>query len=169
MGNITKFIYSGHVNLKIKIGDQIYEMNNHNEGTPFLMRSFAKFLAGEMNIESDTPQFLDLQKGKDSGDGKLKWETYLTKTVELTGREWYQNGLDTFACKFTATIPYTALSAGISSDDQSKFRLSLYSYEGADKIDLAYLGVTAQSLCRIAPGTQAIIEWVMEVNNEEVK
>lgn len=163
MENITKLIYSGHVNLKIKIGNEIYEMNKHNEGTKYLMRSFAKFLAGQANLETDTPQFLDLEKDMGASD----WETYLTKIIELTGREWYQNGINTFACKFTATIPFTALSAGISSDDTNDFRLVLYSEESNERIDLAYLPVTAKSLCRIAPGTQAIIEWVMEVVNEE--
>lgn len=165
--NVTKLGYRGIVDVKLIIDGKKVVLNNHNEGTESLFKSFAKFLTGNGVDVIDTPQFLDLQyKGTDSD----KWKSWLSKTVSLSGREYYQDGTD-WVAKFSTAIAHSNLIQTITSDMDAdgEFRLVMYSGTN-DEIttpnDLAYLKVAAKDLARIVPGTQAIIEWAMMIDNK---
>ena len=75
-------------------------------------------------------------------------------------------------CKVYGCDNHSALKDAILEDSLEKYRIYLYSgYDSSDSNepyhDIAYLNISANDLSRIVPGTQAIIEWVMQVKNLE--
>jgi len=167
--NSTNLGYKGIVNAKLNIGNKIVELKNHNEGTPTLFKSFARFLTNNSVYAVDTPQYLDLQYKENKAGAD--WKTWLSKTISFTGREYYYDEeFSNWAAKFSAVIIHSNLIQTItdSMDEEGTFRLVMYSGTNEDiqkPQDLAYLVVSSKDLARIVPGTQAIIEWVMMVTN----
>ena len=165
--NTTKLGYRGVVDVKLIIGNKRVVLSNHNEGEEALFKAFAKFLTGNSVDVIDTPQFLDLQYKSTDGD---KWKSWLSKTVSLSGREYYYDGTNWIA-KFSTAIAHSNLIQTITSDMDADGEFKLVMYSGTnDEIttpsDLAWLKVAAKDLARIVPGTQAIIEWSMMVDNK---
>lgn len=174
MSNETNLSYTGNVSVKLLINDKVVEINDHNLGLPYLMKAFAKFVTGNYSGESDIPQFLDLRKFVDT-EGVQEWETSLNQRVPLSGRLFEYNEKQSppnWIAKFTGVINHSVLKDTILEDSLEKYRIYLYSgYDSSDSNehyhDIAYLNISAKDLARIVPGTQAIIEWVMQVKNPE--
>lgn len=146
--------YKGIVNVKIKIKDKIVSFENHNAGLPLLGKSFCKFITGNTTTEEDIPYYLDILK-----DGGAPENSILVNKIHLSGRYWEYNDPN-YIAKFTAVVSYSSLKSVINRSDSGQFKLYMYS-AGANPQALATMGITAESLSLITPGTQAIIEWSM--------
>lgn len=170
--------YRGIVQFKLRIGDKVICVARKNNGTDYLLKSFCKFLSGNYGGNADIPQLFDLRK-RVSEDPE-KWETCLNQEIVLTGKTYFktsdsQLGIDnSWVARFTASIPYSTLVEAISDTDTTPYRFYLYgSYDTNDISeryhDLAYIPVTAEALSRITEGTQALVEWTMQIlNSDEV-
>ena len=173
--NTTNLNYKGIVKLDLKIGDKIISFKTFNNGTDYLKKAFCKFLSGNYGGNADIPQMLDLKKF-DSESQTFK--TYLNQEIILTGKTYLytsdsQLGINNnWVARFTAALPYNALLEPIQDTDTNEYRLYLYgSYDETDinerYHDLAYIKVTAEALSRITEGTQALIEWSMQLLNPD--
>ena len=173
MMNNVNFGYKGVASLKLKINDKIFEIEHTNNGTDYLKKSFCKFLSGNYGGNADIPQLLDLRVFDDSAS---KWLTCLNQEIVLTGKTYLQTsdpqlGIDnSWVARFTAAIPYASLLEPISDTDSREFRFYLYgTFDSTDVNeryhDLAYIPVEASSLSRITEGTQALLEWSMQLLN----
>jgi len=172
---VTSSKYVGSVSIKIKDkdGDIRVIKTNHNEGTLNLSKLFAMMMCGYSESLNYVPKFIDLQYSSDSG---VTWLTYLKKEIPLTAISHF---LDTslnpsnwvFSC--TSVIPFTSLRDPVRADDPYAFRFVLKT----DKImspvisrELAYFyNITAEELSNIEEGTQAIIEWKMQLVHKNVE
>ena len=171
--NTTNLGYKGIVKFKLKIGGKIFNLTSFNNGTDYLKKSFCKFLTGNYGGNPDTPQLLDLRKFDTDAN---KWITCLNQEIVLTGKTYLQTtdealGINNnWVARFTAAIPFASLIEKILDSDTHQYRFYLYgSFDESDISeryhDLAYVNVTAESLSQITEGTQALLEWSMQLLN----
>lgn len=174
--NITNLLYVGNVNLKIKINNKIIDISQHNKGLPALQRAFCNFLTGNDITNEDVPQFIDLRYKGNNDFGRNN--TLLLNKLPLTGKSWeegryiYGNSSSesTYVAKLTAVLSSNSLIRKISNTEEEEFRFYLLSGSNGtvnDQIsgyfDLAYLNVSAEQLSLIGPGSQAVIEWSLQL------
>lgn len=170
--NRDRLFYKGSVKVKIKINNKYYTVYNHNSGTEYLQKSFCKFLTGNYGGEPDIPQLIDLRRQDPTYS---QWTTCLNQEIGLTGKTYLKTtdaelGLnDVWVARFTAAIPYSTLIANVT-EGFTNFRLYLYgSFDGDDSSeryhDLAYIDISKETVEKITPGTQALIEWSMQLLN----
>ena len=177
--NLTNVSYVGQVNLKIKIKDKVITVGQHNKGLPALQRAFAKFITSNNITNEDVPQFMDLRYSPSTGDEDFSAShSLLLNKLPVSGKSFeegryiYHDNVEesTYIAKLTAVLSSNSLTAKISSSDDRKFRLYLLS--GSDGIvngevsgyfELAYLNIDAEALSLIGPGSQAIIEWSLQL------
>ena len=169
MQNMTTVSYKGDVKVCLKIKDKIIDIQNHNAGLPALSRAFCQFITGNSLTIEDLPEFIDLRFNSGSA-----WESCLVARVPLSGKSWvYDDSTGNYVAKFTGVISYNYLNRVITRNDTTDYRLYIYSGSlGPDGMgnysgyyDFAYLDISAESLSYISPGTQAIIEWSMQLVN----
>lgn len=163
--NKTDLAYKGNVVVKLKIKDKIITLEGHNTGLESLKKSFCKFLTGNYSGAEDIPQFLGLRKSVDYG---TTWVNCLSDEIPLTGKGYEFSTTivpNNWIARFTAVINHSALLNDISAEDTAWYRLYLYTVSDNQSapIDLAFLTVSAEDLAKITPGTQAIIEWTMQL------
>lgn len=183
--NLTNLFYVGHVDLKIRINDRVITVGNHNKGLPALQRAFCNFLTGNDITKEDIPQFMDLRyspKGQNAFDPA---NSLLLNRLPLTGKSWeegryiYQDNSSesTYVAKLTAVLSSNSLTRQITSEDEANYDFRLYLVSGSNGtvngvvsgyFDLAYLNITAEQLSLIGPGSQAIIEWSLQLLTEGV-
>ncbi len=172
MNNIN-FGYRGIVRLNLKIGDKIISVITKNNGTDYLKKAFCKFLSGNYGGSADIPQMLDLRKLDENNN---IWRSCLNQEIILTGKTYLKTtdaelGVnDNWVARFSAAIPYAALISPIEASDSGSYRLYLYgTFDSTDVNeryhDIAYIDIDALSLSRISPGTQALVEWSMQLLN----
>ena len=176
--NLTSLFYVGNVNLKLKIKDKIIDISNHNTGLPALQRSFCSFLTGNIITNEDVPEFIDLRYSVHGLNDFKPTQTMLLNKLPLTGKSWeegkyiYQNNQEesTYIAKLTAVLSSNSLIRKISNTEENDFRFYLVSGSNgvvnnqvSGYFDLAYLNVSAEQLSLIGPGTQAIIEWSLQL------
>lgn len=174
--NLTNVSYVGHVDLKIKINDKIITVSQHNKGLPALQRAFCNFITGNMITNEDVPQFMDLRMSNSLQEDYS--QSVLLNKLPLTGKSWeegkyvYSDNVEesTYIAKLTAVLSSNSLIRKISSSENNKFRLYLVSGSNGivnDQVsgyfDLAYLDIPAEQLSLIGPGSQAIIEWSLQL------
>lgn len=174
--NITNLLYVGNVTLKLKIKDKVVTLSQHNRGLPALQRAFCNFLTSNTITNEDVPQFLDLRYKGNNNFGKDN--TMLLNKLPITGKSWeegkyiYNNSSteSTYIAKLTAVLSSNSLIRKISNTETEEFRFYLLSGSNGivnDQVsgyfDMAYLNVSAESLSLIGPGTQAIIEWSLQL------
>lgn len=171
--NELSFVYSGEVKFKYIINGKLFESTYKNAGLPYLMKMFAMAVTGNPLREADIPCFLDLRK-KSVDNGNVQWESILTQQLPLSGKT-YSYATDqspaNWVAKFTAAINHSILKSDISEDDASDYRLYLYGdYDSLSEDnpyhDFAFLAVDAKDLAKIIPGTQAIVEWSVQIRNK---
>lgn len=167
--NTTTLGYKGSVEISIRYKGKLLTFKDHNAGTPYLKKSFARVLTGNFRPEFDTPQVIDLECSVDGGE---TWQTYLKNPVDITAKSIAAslNGTSTSAT-FTATIASSDLTDVIEEDSPSLFRFSINTNILPDSDDR--LGGTYQSfakiyadafmLSKIVPGSQAIVKWNMQL------
>lgn len=171
--NETILKYIGDVTVKIKVGDKVITLDNHNNGTPLLNKIICKFLTGNYGGIHEVPQYLDLKYNSNPAlsEESKTWETYLSTQIALTGKVYEQSEkYNNWIAKFTAVIYHNNLLNGISENDPGEFKLVLLSGYNSTAPDTSYqvlaeLAIESYMLARITPGTQAIIEWVMQIKN----
>lgn len=162
MINMTNVAYLGNVKIRLKIKDKIFEIINHNEGLPELSKSFAKFITGGLITVEDIPQYLDLRKYIDNN-----WQSQLNTRISLSGKYFdYDESIGNWVARLTGVISANYLSNPISRDDTSTYRLYLLSGSNPPA-PLAFIEIGADTLSNLTPGTQAIIEWNMQLVNIE--
>ena len=174
MSNTMNIAYQGNVNVKLVIGGKIINIESHNEGTDFLKKSICKFLSGNYGGEADTPQSLDLREYDAEAE---KWITCLNQEILLTGKKYLLTNDDAlgitnnWVARFTSAIPNDALR---HTNFSSNVQYRLYLVSGFDKDnpdashrynDMAYVQISYEALNRITPGTQALVEWNMQILN----
>ena len=170
MANNLSLQYIGKVTLSYYVNGNLVRKKVHNNGLPYLMKTFAKCITGNTIVSSDIPQYLDVRKKADDDT----WQSILLNLIPLSGKT-YQYATDqempNWVAKFTSSINYSSLKSEIQEDDKSEYRLYLSSdtdKESTEKYhDFAYLDVQAVDLAKVSPGTQALVEWTMQINNPE--
>lgn len=181
----TDVRYQGNVKIQIrKNGQAIKDIVRHNNGTITLSRAFALFIANIQGSEAYVPQYLDLQYIANplevDIDNLENWETYLKKIISLSGPEvkyitnaykpknkegaGYEKNWVTI---FRANIPYNLLTSAVEATDKGAFRFFLLSnpIDSTSNIDrrLAWVNITAEELSKLEPGTEAMIEWQVQL------
>lgn len=184
--NLTNLFYAGRVNLKIKINDRVVEVKNHNKGLPALQRAFCNFLTGNDITREDIPQSMDLRfstKGTEQFDPA---NSLLLNRLPLTGKSWEEGRFiyseskeeSTYIAKLTAVLSSNSLTRQITTEDEANYDFRLYLVSGSNGtingvvsgyFDLAYINITAEQLSLIGPGSQAIIEWSLQLLTEGVE
>ena len=176
MSTVTNIKYKGAVSVKIHIGDKTVSLKSINSGTDYLKKSICKFLSGNYGGNPDIPQYLDLRKRVPNSN---RWETYLNETIAITGKKFLYVVEDAeldihnnWVARFNAAIPRNALKDSVSAGSEDEFRLYLYGAFDSTDIseryhDLAYIGISSDDLSRITPGTQALVEWSMQIFTNE--
>ena len=164
MSNLSTFIYEGQVKIKLKIKDKIVDIyDNHNAGLPGLSRMFAKCVVSATISISDTPQYLDLRVS--SSDDWSSSTSCLYNKISLSGKYYeFDAGENNWVGKLTGVISAVNLKNTVASGSTENYRLYLVS-GGSEEIQLAYLDMDTQTLSNLTPGTQAIIEWNMQLKN----
>lgn len=173
--NETSLGYKGIVQIKLRIKDKIVDLTIKNNGTDYFKKAFCKFLTGNYGGSSDIPQMLDLRRKVEEASVE-KWTTCLNQEIILSGKTYLLTtdsslGINNnWVARFNAAIPYSALLDPISDDDTGEYRFYLYgSFDNKDVEeryhDLAYIDIDAQSLSNITEGTQALLEWSMQLLN----
>lgn len=164
--NNSKFAYKGNVKLKLIVADKIIKLEQHNSGLPRLSLTFCNMLVGNPITQVDIPEYLDLRY---SSDGGATWHTNLIARVNLSGKTvLYDADSNNYSANFNAVISYNMLIDPIDRNDPKPYRLYLYSgstQSDSGNYDLAYLDVSATMLSNIGPGTQAVVEWSMQIVN----
>lgn len=154
------FKYKGNVVIKLNINGKIVTLENHNTGTENLQRSFCKFVTNNLVPADDLPQFIDLEKSTDS----TEWEPALISKLPISGREWSEASPGEYVATLTCSIEYSDLISSITTTGTYQyFRLVLKSAQ----YDLAYLSVDVADAARIVPGIQAIVQWSMQLTEQE--
>ena len=176
MGNLSSFQYMGNVDIKLRVGQHIVNLKSkHNKGTLTLSKAFSLFMSGYSEAFKYIPKYIDLQKeSKDEVSGKPVWTSSLLKPIAITAPSFkYDENLNNWVSLSTAVIPAEMLIEPIiiSSDfEQNNYRLCLLCEELADPLvsrELAYFeAINDKDLAKITPGTQAIIEWRMQLLQE---
>lgn len=179
--NLTNLLYVGYVDLKIKINDRVVHTSRHNRGLPALQRAFCNFLTGNDITNEDVPQFIDLRYSSKEENKFDKTNTLLLNKLPLTGKSWeegkyiYQDSSQesTYIAKLTAVLSSNSLIRKISSAEDDTLNFRFYLLSGSNGVvngdaisgyfDMAYLDVTAEALSLIGPGSQAIIEWSLQL------
>lgn len=177
--NLTNVLYVGKVSFKLKIKDRIVEYANHNKGLPALQRAFCNLITGNRITNTDVPQFMDVRYSLDGGATFPTENSILLNKLPLSGKSWEEGQFiytdeseeNVFTAKLTAVLSSNSLKERISSDDQSRlYRIYLISGtngtingEVNGYFDMAYLDISAESLSLVMPGTQAIIEWSLQL------
>lgn len=171
--NETILNYIGDVNVKIIAGDKVLTVEKHNAGLPLLKKIICKYLTGNYSGNYEVPQFLDLRynANPELPDDQKTWTSYLTTDISLTGKVYeYSSKYSNWIAKFNATINHNNLIGDITESDPGEFKLVLVSGYNSNEPkesyqELAELPIEAYVLARITPGTQAIVEWVMQIKN----
>ena len=166
---ITGSKYVGSLSLKIKDKNNNIKVikSSHNEGTINLSKLFAMLLSGYPEAMSYVPKFLDLQFSSDNG---ITWLSYLKREVALTAISYYLDSSlspANWVFSSTAVISYSNLRDPVSPESPYGFRFALKTDNIMNAIiprELAYFyNITAEELSNIEDGTQAIIEWKMQL------
>lgn len=158
----TNLEYIGNIELSLNIGNKTIKIDTHNEGTPILHQSICRFLAGQYRGLCDVPSFIDIRNANTNA-------SILVQVVSLTGRRFMFEGGE-YIVQCEAQIPYSQLTASISADDPTPYKVVLCADRDPDVYmgmyrDLAYVPVEAQSLSSILPGTSAAIKWKLHIKN----
>lgn len=181
--NITNLLYVGNVSLKIKVKDKIIKVDNHNKGLPALQRAFCEFITGNIITNESVPQFMDLRyKNHNETDWRNSTSILLNK-LPLTGKSFEEGRYvygdnsqeNTYVAKLTAVLSSNSLVEKISGSDTRDFRLYLLSGSNglvngqvSGYFEMAYLPMDVEQLSLIGPGSQAIIEWSLQMLTGEV-
>ncbi len=165
--NLMSFTYKGKVDVNLRIKDKVIHLTQLNHGLPSLSMSFCKFVTGNTLTQEDYPCFLDLRK---SNTEEGTYNTNLLSKIPLSGKTWSFNTTENnYVATFNAVISFNNLQQAIVRTDSNYYRLYLCSGMSSTQsgvyYDLAYLDVTAEALSYISPGTQAEIEWSMQLLN----
>lgn len=170
---VTKSAYSGSVSVKVctNTGKVKLAFKAHNEGTINLSKIFAMLMAGNTEALAYIPKYIDLEY---SADGGATWGTFLRKAIPLTGISYYEDSSlasTNWVTVGTGVIPYSYFLESISATSPNTFRLVLKSEDiSSPLVDraLAYFyNITAEQLSAVTSGTQAIIQWKLQLLHEE--
>lgn len=172
--NTMNFGYRGSVTLNILIKDKIITLKKYNKGTEYLKKAFAKWLTGNFQ-PFDIPETLDFRYASSSEPIDSDFVTCLNQEIGLTGKVFVKatdenlSLEDAWVARFSASIPFSALSHNSFSNTES-YRLYLtgsYDSEESTYHDLAYIPIDDEDLQNFTQGTQMIVEWNMELLNWE--
>lgn len=172
---ITGSRYVG--NLSFKLVDKSNNIkvikSSHNEGTLNLSKLFAMLLSGYPVALNYVPKFLDLQYTSDNG---TTWLSYLKREVPLTAISYYLDSSLTpsnWVFSSTAVISYSNLRDPVSPESPYGFRFALKTDNIMNAVisrELAYFyDISAEELSNIEDGTQAIIEWKMQLVHTDLE
>ena len=177
--NLTNLLYVGKVSFKVKIKDKIIEVSNHNKGLPALQRAFCNLVTGNRITNTDIPEYMDVRFSTDNGETFPAENTILLNKLPLSGKSWEEGQFiynetteeDVYTAKLTAVLSSNSLATRVNSADQSK-KYRIYLVSGTNGtingeingyFEMAYLNISAEALALVMPGTQAIIEWSLQL------
>lgn len=160
--------YKGDVNVKFKTGNKIYEVKRHNSGLPLLQKTFCMFLYGDREFIANIPKYVDLRFATSATAPDNEWQTCIRSKLALTAKQpSYDAQNKNWILTFNCALPHVALTHVVS--ESNFYRLYMEANNGAeaneDK-DLAFIDVLGEDLKFIEPGTEAIIEWTMQLLKE---
>lgn len=172
--NLLTLGYIGSVNVHLNINGHKVDINTHNAGLPYLSRIFAKLITGNYEDQHDLPEYIDLRSYHQDDTAHEHPNLCLSSQLPISGKTYeYNSEVKNWIAKFTASITHDNLISEISEDSQDLYRIYLYSGYDPDNLDgeyyhdIAYIDVQAKDLSKIIPGTQAIIEWSMQIVNTQ--
>lgn len=179
----TGLCYVGNVTVKLKTKNgKVIEIGRHNSGTTTLSKAFALFMANNANASAYIPQYIDLQwiENPQSYDTEIlsNWTSYLKRNVSITAPEvtYEQNAYKirgqssykkNWVVTVTASLPYNLLQSQVYSTSTAAYRLFLCSGElpndSSTDTRLAWVNIGANELSKMEPGTEALIEWQLQL------
>lgn len=173
---VTGSKYVGAVSFKLKDKNDNIKIikSSHNEGTVNLSKLFAMLMSGYPVALNYIPKFLDLQYSDNGGEA---WFSYLKTEVPLTAPSYYFDtsiSPSNWVAAYTAVIAYSSMRDKVDPKTSQIFRFVLKTDRISEAViprDLAYFyNISAEELSNIEDGTQAIIEWKMQlVHDREVE
>jgi len=161
--------YTGKIKIKYLVNGKEVTYKTHNEGLNAMFKYICKVLSGNItNISADRPAYADIRAVYSDPDEGIVEKSCLYNTLSLSDPEYYYDtDLKTWAARFNIVISYTMLNFDmIDAHPQATYYIYLMSQS---KNDFARLTLDSKkiSLKEIIPGTQAIVEWTMIVENSK--
>lgn len=171
MPNNTDIIYNGQVNLQIKIGDKLINLDEHNEGTYYLKKVFAMAMCGVSIGSQHIPQYIDLMFS-DPTATVVEWKSALKQQLSLTSKTYSpttDNDSVNPSASFTATLASSNLTMTIDEMSANNYSLRIDLITGFDskgaQHTLATLPIAISKLEKLSSGMQAVITWTMRLLN----
>lgn len=167
--NETPLVYSGEATIKLKVGTKVIQLHKHNAGLKALKLFFCKCIVNDSDSATYRPQFIDLRYANSSTASEADWISILYNKAVISSRVWeYSTDQENYIAVLSATIPKSLIQDDVSEMVDKSFRFYLCNNkEGREDMDLAYLPVSQEYLQLIVPGTSAIVEWTMQLLNEQ--
>lgn len=174
MDNVISLGYKGFLNIKLNYKGKLLDITKHNTGTTYLKLSFARVLSGNYDKNLDLPYSISFEC-EDTINNQLQWVSCIKSgDLPITGKKYSVLGNDTdnqnWAAIFTSVLSWYDLdpwifsgeAQSIQEDDPRKFRFCIKNKSG----DIfATININPVYLCKIVPGSQAIITWNMQLVN----
>ena len=151
----TNLKYNGKVN--ITVNKKKYK--SHNAGADYLFELFARFLSGYKIDPSSLPRYITIKA--ESVDGGMS-TTILNNSIMVTTETVLADN-QKYATRITATLVASNIAVDAISDYEN-FELWLLN---SDDIRIASTEISSTVLEQVVEGRQAVIEWFLQVDNEE--
>ena len=171
---INNMTYEGIVNIKCltSTGKEI-KFRGKNEGLNAMFKYLCKALSGNYsNISSEKPAYFDIRcTYLDEMTGQENSISCLYNILSLSNPEYfYDPVLSTWVTRFSITVSYNMLDFNIINKYITNEATQFYTYiMSARGDDFARLNITNSNLLltQLVPGTQALIEWSMLIENKK--
>lgn len=162
----NSMIYSGEVEISLRIGNKNIKKKVHNSGTMLLKRAFAMFMCGGMIADQAKryiPTKLDLRY-----ENMGTWSTNLNRPIYVTNPSYAKDELSaepSWYVEYSAVMPYSAMISGIDVNKTYRFYLMCDSNLSDEGSDIAYISVSGTDLATLEAGVSAIISWRLRLLN----
>ena len=157
--------YTGKLNIRYLINNKEVQYKGHNEGLSALFKYICKVLSGNLeNAKESGPTFVDVRFLAEN-DGTIVQTSCLYNKIDISNKEYFfDTSISSWVARFKTVLSYNMINFSIVNTHlQDTVYLYLVSGNGQD---LARLLLTdALDLRDITVGTQALVEWTMQVQN----
>lgn len=171
---INNMTYEGIVDIKYltATGKEI-KFRGKNEGLNAMFKYICKALSGNFNnISAEKPAYFDIRCiYLDEITGQKNSISCLYNILSISNPEYfYDSTLFTWITRFSITVSYNMLNFNVINkyitNDTARFYTYLVSAKGDD---FARLNISDSNLLltQLVPGTQALIEWSMIIENKK--
>ena len=170
---VNNMTYEGIVNIKyLTASGKEIKFRGKNEGLNAMFKYLCKALSGNFtNISAEKPAYFDIRCIYKDENGVENSISCLYNKLSISNPEYfYDSALYTWVTRFSIALSYNMLNFNVIdkylADETARFYTYIVSAKGND---FARLNITDSNLLltQLVPGTQALIEWSMIIENKK--